>query len=148
MTNIIFESVKGLIKDLSGEGDSVPADVLENISHQARFLKLIIADPSCIVVPALAKYDVKLTAKEVNEMCANVKQVATCALEKHEKHFSVIVPMLKHRFMYSPRNPPLPPPSATPRGRSSSAACPRTTARTFAASTSPTTSFRAEDAHR
>jgi hypothetical protein len=109
--NTIFEHSRDLITDLSGEGDSVPSDILDKLKAQKRHFSLISADPSCVVAPALEAHNIRLPPKEVSAMCANVKEVVDLVIKKFDKHFGVIMPMLEHRFMYTPRNKPKPPPT-------------------------------------
>ena len=91
--NTIFEHSRDLITDLSGEGDSVPSDILDKLKAQKRHFSLISADPSCVVAPALEAHNIRLPPKEVSAMCANVKEVVDLVIKKFDKHFGVIMPM-------------------------------------------------------
>jgi len=105
-----FGNLNAILTQLSGEGDNVPPDVLVTISAYQRRLRIVQGDPRSIVRPALSKHNLKMPQRDFEDVSAGVKAMADLALEKLDKHLPPYVTLLKHRFIYTPRQmpPPLP----------------------------------------
>jgi len=103
-----FGNLNAILTQLSGEGDNVPPDVLVTISAYQRRLKIVQGDPGSIVRPALSKHNLRMPQRDFEEVSASVKAMADLALEKLDKHLPPYVTLLKHRFIYTPRQMPPP----------------------------------------
>ena len=106
IAGVLFGETPQLVVDLSGENESVPLDILARLVKYRRHLAECLEDPACVVVPALARCDVTISASMLNAMKVNVKEVVTTALASFDKHILVVYPLLEYRLRYSARRIP------------------------------------------
>lgn len=113
IVDLMFKDLPVLVKDLSGEGDSVPTDILNRLTMFEKSFAEAKNNPDLVSLPALKLYNVLLTPVELAAMNKNIQEVAQEALEKLQKHMPPYKNLLTHRFRYSPRKKPEPLPKDT-----------------------------------
>jgi len=109
IVNKLYADLPELIHDLSGEGDSVPGDVLGRIAQFRRSFLIVAGDPvSDVLDPALAAWKLQVPANVHAQWRDSIKDVAAEASKKLEKHMPPYMKLLERRFRYSPRHEPQP----------------------------------------